>query len=639
MPSKHLNRLLYMGAFVFVLGVSTHSLAQTDFTWTGNGDGSTYGDGNNWEVEGFSGFLPDGEDDAIAIIGNGDTVFVQGSPVAPGQIAIGYNEGQSGHLVVTPTGSLRLYNGSQASVNLSSGGINVGGVGTASLTVQPGGSLESGYIIVQGSGNTVVLDGTGFATTTASIFNVEGKASGFNVLSGNSMRIIGPNVDITSNTFDVDAGATYVAEITGASHSTFKTPNNASADGVLQVEFSGYTPQQGDSWDLIDAPGFNSMFSDVVVVDSNLTPGQTFTFEAVADASSDYGYFGRLSLEQHLYLQVDRNTNEMTIMGGTSPIELDGYTVSSVLGGLNPANWNSLQDDSVGTWRESPQGGATTQLSELEPNGTFAISSSSPVSLGNVFQKPTATTIGSELEDIQFEYFTTDGSVVQGQVVYVGDKVYNDVVLVVDPTSGQAYIQNQSAIPVSIDGYNIHSDSGSLLPNDGDWLSLEDQSVGTWRESGESANNLSELLSSGSVTLSGQVFELGNLFLTEANGGMEDLVFNYLLDGEETFTQGAVVFRDIVQTAGDYNRDGIVNIADYTLWRDNLGRSVSNGTVADGNNDGVINMADYNIWKSNFGLPSSGSVSAVGSANVPEPNSLALVLLASIGLAVRGFRR
>jgi CSLREA domain-containing protein len=50
---------------------------------------------------------------------------------------------------------------------------------------------------------------------------------------------------------------------------------------------------------------------------------------------------------------------------------------------------------------------------------------------------------------------------------------------------------------------------------------------------------------------------------------------------------------------GDYNRDGLVNTADYTVWRDTGG---SLGELpADGNGDGRVDASDYGVWKSNFG--------------------------------------
>ena len=73
---------------------------------------------------------------------------------------------------------------------------------------------------------------------------------------------------------------------------------------------------------------------------------------------------------------------------------------------------------------------------------------------------------------------------------------------------------------------------------------------------------------------------------------------------------------------GDYNSDGIVNLADYTVWRDNLG--APEGTLANDPNTGAIGLAQYATWKANFGatLTPSGSLA---DATVPEPSGVALL--------------
>ncbi len=83
---------------------------------------------------------------------------------------------------------------------------------------------------------------------------------------------------------------------------------------------------------------------------------------------------------------------------------------------------------------------------------------------------------------------------------------------------------------------------------------------------------------------------------------------------------------------GDFNDDSIVNLADYAVWRDNLGASA--GTLFNNTTGGTIGTAQYNLWKTNFGNSASGT-GAVSQATVPEPS--AIVLLASI--AVLGLLR
>jgi hypothetical protein len=81
---------------------------------------------------------------------------------------------------------------------------------------------------------------------------------------------------------------------------------------------------------------------------------------------------------------------------------------------------------------------------------------------------------------------------------------------------------------------------------------------------------------------------------------------------------------------GDYNNNLVVDAADYTVWRNNLGTT---NTLPNDPVGGTIGQDQYNNWKSNFGtIPGNGSGLAAESA-VPEPGSVLLCLLASVGAA------
>lgn len=92
---------------------------------------------------------------------------------------------------------------------------------------------------------------------------------------------------------------------------------------------------------------------------------------------------------------------------------------------------------------------------------------------------------------------------------------------------------------------------------------------------------------------------------------------------------------NLLQLTGDYNYDGVVNGADYVVWRKTLGQDVAPGTGPDGNGDGFIDESDYTVWRSNFGSGAAGSGIGSGAASVPEPTA-GLLLLISVALVFMG---
>ena len=93
---------------------------------------------------------------------------------------------------------------------------------------------------------------------------------------------------------------------------------------------------------------------------------------------------------------------------------------------------------------------------------------------------------------------------------------------------------------------------------------------------------------------------------------------------------------------GDYSGNGTVDAADYTVWRNSLGSTIS--LAADGSGNQIVDQDDYALWKENFGrgLAGRGVVSATSGTSgflaVPEPASW-LSLVWAIGCAGRLGRR
>ena len=82
--------------------------------------------------------------------------------------------------------------------------------------------------------------------------------------------------------------------------------------------------------------------------------------------------------------------------------------------------------------------------------------------------------------------------------------------------------------------------------------------------------------------------------------------------------------------AGDYNANGVVDAADYSVWRDSVGAT----GPADGNHDGVVDQLDYDIWRDHFGSGSAGGCNTNNNVAVPEGTGLMLGVLGVASVAV-----
>jgi hypothetical protein len=87
---------------------------------------------------------------------------------------------------------------------------------------------------------------------------------------------------------------------------------------------------------------------------------------------------------------------------------------------------------------------------------------------------------------------------------------------------------------------------------------------------------------------------------------------------------------------GDYNGDLVVNAADYTSWRNNLGGPDDALLNRNPENSGPINSDDYDFWKANYGN-TAGSGTSAGSilvGAVPEPATLLMAVSACIAMSI-----
>jgi hypothetical protein len=87
---------------------------------------------------------------------------------------------------------------------------------------------------------------------------------------------------------------------------------------------------------------------------------------------------------------------------------------------------------------------------------------------------------------------------------------------------------------------------------------------------------------------------------------------------------------------GDYNNNGVVDAADYVLWRDYEGTT---NVLANDPIGGTIGQLQYNQWLAHFDQSAAAGTGADANAPVPEPTSFLLMALADFWWLRRGRAR
>jgi hypothetical protein len=72
---------------------------------------------------------------------------------------------------------------------------------------------------------------------------------------------------------------------------------------------------------------------------------------------------------------------------------------------------------------------------------------------------------------------------------------------------------------------------------------------------------------------------------------------------------------------GDYNNDGVVEAADYIVWRQGLGTTYT--------------QDDYDVWRANFGQTAGGGSGTSLNAAIPEPATAVLLIFAAASRSLR----
>jgi hypothetical protein len=218
------------------------------------------------------------------------------------------------------------------------------------------------------------------------------------------------------------------------------------------------------------------------------------------------------------------------------------------------------------------------------------------------------------------------------------------------PFTGEVRLLNRSAVPAPFTYYSITSASGALDGSNEVWRSVAeyyDQSgsglidpAHEWFKLAAQSTELTEgvFTGPGGSLPATRAVSLGTIWNPLASP-FPDLSFDVL----DPFGQPIGVTLELA-IAGDYTGDGVVDQADYVLWRRDFGSTTS--LLADGNLNGVVDTGDFLIWRQNYGsvvplppyvaVPGSGSLAALNA--VPEPGAAAMAI-AGVAFLTLGARR
>ena len=246
----------------------------------------------------------------------------------------------------------------------------------------------------------------------------------------------------------------------------------------------------------------------------------------------------------------------------------------------------------------------------------------------------------------EFRIYSHALSLIEVQNSFAAGPVPLDLLrLDVNTFTGNVSLENTHSESLTFDYYSVASLAGTL-DADG-WNSLDEQDVDaigggsgqSWDLLGPGdEQEVSEGFLLGASTLGpGASLDLGQLFDPSVFGKRSngDLTFEFALQGSD-LVEGVVNYIAPPPLLGDYNDNGVVDAADYTVWRDNLGANIALPNEAVTPN--VVNQADYDEWKTRFGdAIGGGSLAAPGS--VPEPGAAYLVLATCVGAATAAARR
>lgn len=600
-------------------------------------DGGTPTDLPMLQLSGSSGLLSHVTTITVGSVNRGAFVVDTGRNAALGSNNLLIGTTATGNGAVTVTGANSTLS---TSGTIAIGGNAAAAQGTGSLTVGPNANVSaSGFLLLFPQG-TLTIDG---GTLNVDKFNANGGHANF---TSGAINFTAIDTNLTAGQLDALLGVTHElgpGRKIGGGAGTLAIQSPVILTGGTLASGSGGTLKNSSA---IDVRNGGTLTGNFVVNDVNKTIVVSGT--GSISAGSAITNNGTLQLDHNIGQIGDSLTsltNVGTLRGSgvvTSPVtnpglisviggdmEFIGLTVNSANTGLITGRDGTLRF--TGTLSNSGSlafsGGAMDVYGDITQNAGGRIT----VSGGGVTTFYDDVTIAAGANNVQV---SSVGNV-QSAVVFLGS--YNGGTT----GSGAAFIEGDhrpgnSPALVNFGGdvfYGGASDlfieiGGTAAGSQFDKVNVADQlSVG---------GTLNVSLINGFAPAAGQSFDI--LDFAALNGTFNTLNLPALAGGlswntSQLYTTGTLSI--VGGVPGDYNNNGVVDAADYVLWRN--GGPLANEVDA----PGVVNAGDYTEWRTRFGNASgAGGGLTISGAAVPEPSTIVALLIAlKMGLLPSGRRR
>ncbi len=535
----------------------------------------------------------------VGEIGGGQVNVAAGGSLESGGALLGDQSNGTGNVAVSGTGAHWT----------DSGTVRVGNSGNATINITDGGLVENSVtkIGADTSGHgTLIVDGPNSRFSNSQLVLVGSVGIGILQVSNGGL------VTGASGNIGDSAGSQGVATVTGANSRWTST-------GILAIGQAGAGGLDIGGGALVQSGAtiiaVNSGSSGSVLVDSNS--------QLIATGSLIVGVSGTGNLNIMAGAHVSSPTSSIGLLAGSNG--------TATVAGAG-SSWTISGGLSIGG--DAANGGTGTL--RIQPQGTVSVASITRIFSASQLQLAGGTLSTAEVTLNGGTFNWTSGT------LHVGS--YHGILTT--PNDGTLAPGN-SVGTTNIDGNYFQQSRGTLEieiggPTSADLVDI----TGVATLSGDLDLKLLGMPAPSQST-NYVVFDsrgINGAFINVANGqrlttadGLGSFVVHY--GSASTFDPTQIVLTSFsANLPGDYNGDGTVNAADYTVWRNHSRQAFALPNEKPGAaTPGFVDAEDYAFWKSHFGsslFASGATLNHSHGGNVPEPAALSLV---AVALAARRF--